>query len=278
VNDSIAARIERIKTNKITKSQQKLLQYFENMDYQQIMYMSITELAEATKVAEATILRFCRFLGFKGYQEFRLNLAQEVSNVNVKPVNGVEYANSIIDNYHLALENCRKCLSASSLKKLFDYILSARTVCCCGVGNSYVAALELHNRLMKMGILTQCEHDMHFQNILVSSCDEKDILIIFSISGGTKDVIETAALARTHNMKIILITCHDRSPMTKLSDLVLSVTPMETPNEPGAMSSKIMQLFMVDVICEGLRLKDTERFNAYLARSSAATVGKLILY
>ena len=68
MNDSIENRMERIKKGKTTKSQRKLIEYLESVDYENIIYLSITELAEYTKVAEATILRFCRSLGFNGYQ------------------------------------------------------------------------------------------------------------------------------------------------------------------------------------------------------------------
>ena len=51
---------------------------------------------------------------------------------------------------------------------------------------------------------------------------------------------------------------------------------MESPVEPGAMSSKIMQLFMVDVICTGVHLTDKSRFDGFIAKSNVATAGKLI--
>ena len=151
MNDSIENRMERIKKGKTTKSQRKLIEYLESVDYENIIYLSITELAEYTKVAEATILRFCRSLGFNGYQEFKLNMAQELSNARLKPGDS-EYIRDISENYVDALEKCRKSLSSSAVDEAIECILSAKTVCCFGAGNSYVPALELHNRLMKMGI------------------------------------------------------------------------------------------------------------------------------
>ena len=71
MKDTLAGRIESLKAGKITKSQRKILEYFETADHKHIIYMSITQLAEEVGVAEATVLRFCRSLGFNGYQEFR---------------------------------------------------------------------------------------------------------------------------------------------------------------------------------------------------------------
>lgn len=39
-------------------------------------YLSISSLARECQVAEATVFRFCRALGFEGYHEMRIALAQ----------------------------------------------------------------------------------------------------------------------------------------------------------------------------------------------------------
>lgn len=275
LNESIASRIERIQAGKVTKSQRKLLEYFDSVDYQKIIYMSITELAEDTGVAEATVLRFCRSLGFNGYQEFKLHLAQDVT-AGTKTTEDVEYLSDILDGYQTALDKSRKCITPQILEETVRLMLSARTISCCGVGHSYLAALELHNRLLKMGMMSSCEKDMHFQNILISSRDERDVLVIFSVSGGTKDIIEVAELARSCGMKIIVITCHDRSPLTRFADVVISATPMESPEQAGSMASKIMQLFIADVICHAIHLSDKVRFDSYIAKGNVATAKKLV--
>ncbi len=275
MRDFMADRIAALKAGKLTKSQKILLEYFELGKYEDIIYMSITQLAEATGVAEATVLRFCRSLGFDGYQEFKLFLAQNMVPAN-KNSCGAEYVDEIISNYQTDLEYSRTKLSSQQIDRAIDMILSARAVCFCGAGHSYLAALEMHNCLMKMGLLTYCEQDMHMQNILVSSRSAEDLLVIFSVSGGTKDVIEVAEQARSVGMKIVLITCYEKSPVSRLADLVVVCAPKESPAGPGAISSTVMQFFIIDVICEGIRLRDTQRFDALIARGNAATSKKLV--
>ncbi|WP_176448737.1 MurR/RpiR family transcriptional regulator [Lentibacillus sp. CBA3610] len=63
--------------NTFTKSEQKLYNYITN-NFEQIVYQSLTEIAIDCQVGEATVLRFCRKLGYKGYQEFKLALAREL--------------------------------------------------------------------------------------------------------------------------------------------------------------------------------------------------------
>ena len=101
-------------------------------------------------------------------------------------------------------------------------------------------------------------------------------MIIFSVSGASKDTVEAAELARAIGMKLLVITCYKNSPLSRYGDLVLAAEPMDSPMHPGAMAGKIMQLFMVDVLCTGMHNADKPRFDAYYAKSSRATVSKLI--
>lgn len=273
---SVKRKMEELRNGKLTKSQKKLLDYFEAVDFKQVIYMSITDLAAATGVAEATVLRFCRSLGFNGYQEFRLSLAQGIAESPEREDEGIGYVGKIADTYEEAMENCKRTLTEELLQEVYHTIFGANTVCCFGIGHSYLAALELHNRLMTMGILTHCERDPHLQNVLISSRGEGDVIILFSISGSTKDTLEAAELARACGMKVVVVTCYEKSPLTRYADIVLSTEPMQSPNEVGSMRGKIMQLFLVDVLCTGMHLTDKSRFDNFVARSNRATVGKLI--
>jgi hypothetical protein len=129
---------------------------------------------------------------------------------------------------------------------------------------------------MKMGIYSQCERDLHLQNIQISSCDERDVLVIFSVSGGTKDSVELAAAARKCGMKIIVVTSYERSPLTRYADIVLAAVPCEHPVEAGSLTGKIVQIFLVDVLCTGIYYSDRDFYDERIAKSNASVVGKLV--
>lgn len=272
--DTVKTRIEKARGS-ATKSQKKLMEYLSTADYDKLIYLSITELADETGVGEATILRFCRLLGFSGYQEFKLNLAQEVSG-RAHQYSESEFIRGLRDNYVTSLDLCLNKISPAQVDKAVSCIAGARTICCFGVGNSHVAALEMHNRLLKMGIYAQCESDTHMQNVLLSSCGKEDLLILFSVTGGTKDVIDAAGLARERGVGIIALTSRDRSPLTKYADIVISTDYTEAPDNAGTMSAKIVQLYLVDILCTGVYLRDKEKYDDIIAQSNASVVGKLI--
>lgn len=272
---TIKARLEKIREKKVTKLQKKLIGFMETNSYESIVYFSITEFATAAGVAEATVLRFCRSLGFNGYQDFKLGLAQEIGPAH-KKIDEKSYIYDICDSYMEMLDRCRQRVSLERVEQAVGYLLSAKTICCFGVGNSYIPALELHNRLMKMGIYSQCERDLHLQSIQISSCGERDALVIFSVSGGTKDSVELAAAARKCGMKIIVVTSYEKSPLTKYADVVLAAVPCEHPVEAGSLIGKIGQIFLVDVLCTGIYYSDRAYYDERIAKSNAAVVGKLV--
>ena len=272
---SIKTKLADMREGKLTKSQRKLLDYFETVDPKKVIYMSITDLAEATDVAEATVLRFCRALGFNGYQEFRLNLAQGVIEIGRDDV-GLGFVYELEESYRVAMENCRKSITASELLAAQELILSARSVSCFGLGHSHLAAFELHTRLMSMGIPTFGEQSAHLQNVLIASRDDKDVMVLFSISGSSKDIVEAAELARAGGVKIVVITDYEKSPLTKYADVVICTSPMESPKHPGSMVGKIAQLYAVDILCTAIYNTDKARFDTCNAKSRRATVSKLI--
>src|SRR4029453_15682321 len=49
---------------------------------ERVVQMSISELARDVEVGESTVMRFCWAIDYKGYQEFKLRLAQDL----VEPV------------------------------------------------------------------------------------------------------------------------------------------------------------------------------------------------
>lgn len=277
MNESIAMRIAKIKNSKITKSQRKLIEFMEAADYKQIMYYTITELARATGIGEATILRFCRLLGFDGYQFFKLQIARELSYEGSSAHPDIkDYRADLARVYENAVANCVEKISFKQLDDICEYILNARRVSCFGVGNSYVSALELYNKLLPMGIPVVCEADTHIQNILASVSSEGDLLIVYSVSGSTKDVVEVAEFAKRYGVKIILITSHEASPLSKVADIVISTGESGVYTEKNSIINKTVQLYVGDLICEALYRKDKERFDAFIYRSRNATVGKLI--
>lgn len=274
MESSVATRIEELKAGKTTKAQRAMMDFLSRTDGTTVLKMSISEIASAAGLADATVLRFCRSLGFGGFQEFKIRLAQDISGGMTERPCAVGFVSEIATDYHAAVDRSFANLTPELLQKIVEDILSARSVCCFGAGRSYPAALELYNRFTKMGIESRCERDPLALSVLLSSRTEQDVIVLFSVSGETRMTLEAAELARACKMKILVITGSGGSPLTRFADAVIYSDSAERTADTDAVANWLMQFFAVDVICTGLRFRDKARFDEYIAKGNVAIAGK----
>ena len=163
--------------------------------------MSITELAQKIDIAEATILRYCRKIGYKGFQDFKLSLSQELGDSLEVDVN--DNAGFLENLVSKTLSKDAGLLPKDQAEEVAKKILAANKVCCFGVGNSSIAGVFFTARLLKLGIEVVSLSDPHYQAIIAANLTKKDFLILVSVSGGTKDIIDVAKIARTNGVPIM---------------------------------------------------------------------------
>ncbi|ALX49976.1 MurR/RpiR family transcriptional regulator [Lentibacillus amyloliquefaciens] len=256
-----------------TKSEKKIYHYIQS-NSQQVLYHSLTELSEASGVAEATVLRFFRKLGFKGFQDFKFLFAQEVT-VPENDNNDETYVNKIKHNMVQAVENSYEVIDHDSLKLCVDAIDAADDVVLFGVGSSGIAALDMQNRLMRIGKHVSAVTDPHFQFMRASSMNENTVVIAVSLTGSTKDIVDSVEIAKQQNATVIALTNYIKSPLTQYADHVLLSSAKESPLDSGSLVAKVSQLFLIDLICTGLTIKNYENAEEVRMGISKNTARKL---
>lgn len=240
-------RIEAIKPV-ATKTESLLIDGIKTIDKNELVYLSITELSAMFNIAEATILRFCRKLGYKGFQDFKLSLSQDLGNE--KFVDGEKNCpKRIADDMADAIFETCKQIDYDECLKIAAKIVSARKICMYGAGNSGIAPHATKNRLIKAGINIDTSEDNHLQTIIVSSLRESDLLILISVSGSTKDIIKLAEIAKNNGTPIVVITNYDKSPIVKFADYRLFTCRKEAAYEGGSLSTVVAQTYIIDVLC-----------------------------
>lgn len=229
-----------------TKTEALLIAKLEEIDFGEIMYMSITELAIRLEVAEATILRFCKKLGYKGFQDFKLAISKDLAAPASQKINEDEIYQKISAGLDFTVKN----LKQENLKKTVQYLMRAKRIVLFGVGNSSIAMHYLELALLKRGINTLCSSDSHSQTLFASSLDENDLAILISVSGSTLDVLELAELYQAHKVPIVVITNYEKSPLAKYADVIFVSSRKEAPYEGGNSSSVISQIYIFDTILQ----------------------------
>ncbi|MGZ9583896.1 MurR/RpiR family transcriptional regulator [Paenibacillus marinisediminis] len=267
--------------NGLTKMEQKVAKYIlENA--QDIIYHSVTELAEKADVGETTVLRLCRKLKFQGFQDFKLSLAQDL----VKPVEHLHHEVTEQDDAHTlsskvfathlqTLQQTSELVDDHQLEKAIQAIIDARSILFFGVGSSGLTALQAAHSFSRIGKVSNAVTDTHFQAMHAAFMMPGDVAVGISNSGSTKDTIENLTIAKKAGARIIAITSNARSPITKVADIVLLIVARENPLQGSSLAAKISQLAIIDVLNVAVSLHTKEQALKYRELSAKSTSDKM---
>lgn len=268
----------------LTASEKKTADYV--MAHQkETQLMSISELAEASKVAEATVSRFCRRLGYKGYNAFKLALAKSTArqkNSGANPLSGeVQDTDSLSDLCRKlyaadvsAMTQTMELIKPENIVAAADLLEKAGKVLCMGQGGSMIIAQEAAHLFSTASGKFFAVSDSHMQVIAATTMGPEDVILFFSYSGATKDMVETLSLARERGAKSILITRFPRSPGAALSDVVLQCGANESPLQLGSVPARIAQIYLMDVLFSELCRRNLDECRQSRSRIADALADK----
>ena len=247
-------------------------------------YLSIAELAECCGVAEATISRFCRRLGYKGFNAFRLALANASftrmpdAGLLSGPIESTDSFEQMCQKLYAAdQEAMRQTLEladAATICRAADLLHAAGRVVCMGQGGSMLIAQDASHLFSTVSGKFSAVQDSHMQIIATVNMQENDVILFFSFSGATKDLIDTMRTAKERGVKTLLVTRFPKSPGAQMADLVLPCGANESPLQLGSVPAKIAQLFLLDVLFSEFCRRDLESCRESRARLATALEDK----
>lgn len=243
----------------IYKPAEKSVAEFVLKNPEHVMQMSVSEAARDIGVGESTVIRFCRSLGYKGYQEFKLRLAQDL----VEPVEFIhenisftdttaDLSQKVFQTNIQAVGDTMKALDPQMVEVAAKKLADAGRVDIYGVGYSSFTALDAKLKLVRLGILADAYGDSHLQAMAAASLRKGDVAIGISHSGSTRDVVDALTSARKAGASTISITNFSPSPITRASDVVLLTASPESPLGGEVLTSRIAQLCVLDVLSVAL--------------------------
>ena len=240
----------------LTSAEKKIADYM-LLQRQECQYMSISEMAEVADVAEATVSRFCRRLGYKGYSAFKLAVAGAGSGQRpMNPLYGeIQAEDSLGDMCQKiyaadvdAITQTLALINPAAVTAAADMLLAADRVLCMGLGGSMILAREAAHLFSTALPNFYPVDDSHFQAIRAALLTPGDAVMYFSYSGSTRDMVDLMKIARERGAKIILITRFPKSPGAALADVVLECGAKEGPLQMGSVAARMGQLFITDVL------------------------------
>ena len=246
-------------------------------------YLSISSLARECNVAEATVFRFCRALGFEGYHEMRIALAQanatgalvnqRVPEPDADTATLCEHASALLMT---TINGTQNALSPEAVDRASELLRKARQVYCLGQGGSMLIANDICARFACISTKFRTAGDSHLQLVTASLMTPEDVVLFVSYSGATRDMLETLRTAKAAGAKIILLTHYEDSPGAKLADVVLLCGAQESPLDSGNIPIKVALLYVAEVLVLRYTMDDPQNVMDAQDRTSEALAVKML--
>ena len=269
--------IIRTKYNTLSDSQKRVADYvLANAD--KVMLSSLSELASAILVSETTVIRFLRKLGYDSYQVFRVNIAQELSSGKAQNIYGEILQDDcagviiqkVVESTARSIRDSAEVISPEMLDHTVDLILGAQSIFLIGIGASAAPAFDLQHKLLKLGLNACFCHDPHMINIRCSILKEGALLIAFSHSGESREILDGVRCAKAAGAAVTAVTSYPKSSLATAADALLLSSSQEMQYRSDSMISRIIQMTIIDMIYVRCALKMGGSAHEFINRSSLA--------
>ncbi|MDV2582192.1 MurR/RpiR family transcriptional regulator [Alkalibacillus haloalkaliphilus] len=220
---------------------------------QLIIHTTINQVADDLDIAEATVFRFCKRLGFKGYQAMKIALASEV----VEPIvdvheeiseddTTIEVTNKVFQSNIDAIERTGDIQDEEAIQIVVDKLSHYKNAYFYGNGGSSIVAQDAQHKFIRLGINAHAYTDSHLQLMSASQLNDQCVAFFISHTGANVDILDTVEVAKEKGAYTIAITNYAKSPLSNAVDLPLYTVSEETEYRTEALSSRIAELSIID--------------------------------
>ena len=192
-----------------------------------VVDMTVGELARASGTSDATVSRFCRRCGFKGFHNLKLTLAREVLEDEQKDQsvsNDIDRGDirqslqNILANKVAELTETVNMMDADNLEQILRRLENARMVQLAAVGNTIPVAMDGAFKFNQLGIPAVAGEIWDTQAAYTFNLGPEDVVLIISNSGSSRRLQSLAQGARENRSTVIVITNNPDSPLARISD------------------------------------------------------------
>ena len=238
--------------NRLTLSEQKIGAAL--LKHPEPFLLALGDLAKLSGVSDATVVRFCRRLGFGSYQELKVALAQESTETTTSAI----YEDVQLDDPSPAvlakvfgqsidaLRTTEALLNKQAFDQAAEWVTSAKRLYFLGVGASGSIALDAAHKFLRLGGTSVALTDSHIAAITASHLSPADTLIAISHSGESVEVLESVKQALQHTPRVVALTGYSSSSLCQLVPTALITAAREARFRSDAMASRLAQLALID--------------------------------
>ncbi|MEP0519752.1 MAG: MurR/RpiR family transcriptional regulator [Hyphomicrobiales bacterium] len=251
------------KYSQLRKSERLVADYL-RANASQRLDMSITEFANTLDVSEATISRFTRALGYRGFADMKLALASESVQSNqftnlpaemkeTDPLDEIGF--KLLGALGAAMNETQKHVDYDSVQTVVDHVLASQHVIFMGVGGAVSVCEEAVHLLLKAGIQATTHRDGYTQQVVATTSSENVTVFGVSHTGTTEDVAKALRVARENGAKTIAITSNLESSVAEAAEISLWTWTPNTPQIPlygDFLEGRVCQIYIIYLIYLGV--------------------------
>ncbi|UOQ84337.1 MurR/RpiR family transcriptional regulator [Gracilibacillus salinarum] len=219
---------------------------------------TIYQLAERTYSSPASIIRLCKKNSFSGFKEFSKSLLfeqavrQSYKNEKMTDVTKVDSVKEVVDKVTnkniLSLEETASLLDYDVIDQCVQAIYQCEKLVLFGIGASLIVAKDAQLKFTRINKMVYVAEDWHTQLLMAKNMTARDLGIVISYSGETKEMIQCANTVQENQAGLISITKYGSATISKMANHKLFVAANEYAFRSGAMSSRISQLNLIDIL------------------------------
>ena len=248
--------------------------------------ITISEVAQECVTSKSMVVQLCKAAGFKGYKDLcsQIRVEQAISErqEEQESIDGIHPGCSAAQIARLtfreeirSLQDTEELLDTATIEQAVELLAKADKIMLFGVGGSAIAALDMYNKLSRIGLNARFSLDVHCQLLETSALTENSVSLVFSFNGRTKDMLEACELSREAGAKVITVTRYGRNPVSDLGDVCLRVASNESLRRVTAMSSRLSTMSMVDVLFACLARSMSDRIDGIVQRNEAIAARRI---
>ncbi len=244
--------------------------------------MTVSELSFSSEASEATIIRFCKKCGCKGFHHLKIQMAKEMRDKEDENIsNELDFDNvnqtlqNIMANKIEEIRQTFEGINGNELKKIIDIILNAKIVQFIGLGNNIPIILDATYKFSQIGIKAVTSPIWENQLAFLHTLEKEDVVIAISASGSSKSIITMSEVAKKRGATLIVITNHSKSPLANMSDYQFNTATREKLFFDEFSFTRLSAMAVIEILFLMLMVKKRDSYSRISEHEQSMAEDKL---
>lgn len=283
INDNVLIKIRDMKDSLTPVERLVAESILANVE--EIPHLSVKGLAQMSKTSDASVLRFCKTMGYSGYRQFIVSISASLGSMDeeqredqytdIRPGDDLSVIISNISlNNRKSIEDTLSVIDRDEVARAVDMLRNCSRIMLFGIGASGLVCQDMEQKFTRINKICHAYTDAHSQLMAATLIGPEDVAVFVSNSGRTSDVLDALEIVKKNHAKTIAITKYNKSELAEKSDIVLSISTPEVTFRSGAMGSRIAMLTVVDILFAGVASADYQNVKHYLTKTHNVLAGK----